>query len=78
VPWHGSVLHLHRYQYVDATFTNRFAGGPRQYALWMEQADIEVVLTTLGLSDITYGVVDLENPQGPAMFLLASRPAAGT
>ena len=73
-PWHGSVLHLHRYEYVDATFTNRFAGGPQQHAMWMELADIEYVLTTVGLSDITYGVLDPKNPQGPAMFLLACRP----
>ena len=76
VPWHGRTLHLHRYDYADATITNRFAGGPRQFALWMEQDDIEFVLRTLGFTDITYGVVDPANPQGPAMFLLASRPAA--
>jgi hypothetical protein len=74
-PWHDSVLHLHRYEYVDATFTNRFAGGPQQHAMWMEKADIEFVLTTLGLSEITYGVLDPKNSQGPAMFLLASRPS---
>lgn len=73
ITWRGKSLHLHRHEYADATITNRFAGGPRQYALWMEQADIEFVLRNLGFDNLTYGVVDVHNPNGPAMFLLASR-----
>ena len=71
--WRGRMIHLHCYDYADSTITNKFAGGPRQFALWMEKDDIEFILTTLGFSDITYGVVDERNPQGPAMFLLARR-----
>jgi hypothetical protein len=71
--WHGRKIHLHRHEYADATMTNRFAGGPKQHALWMEKDDIEFVLTQLGLGNITYGVVDPGNPHGPALFLLATR-----
>jgi len=73
INWHGRSLHLHKHEYADATITNRFAGGPRQYAMWMEKDDIEFVLRTLGFETLTYGVVDVNNPNGPAMFLLASR-----
>jgi len=72
--WSGREIRLHRHEYADATITNRFAGGPRQYALWMEKDDITFVLAELGLTDITFGVVDAENPHGPALFLLAERP----
>jgi len=76
VHWHGRRIHLHGYDYAVDTSTNGFAGGPRPYALWMERADIEFVLTELGLGDISYGVVDPGNPAGPAFFLLATATAA--
>jgi len=72
--WHDRDMHLHRHEYADATITNRFAGGPRQYSLWMEKEDIAYVLAELGFTNITYGVVDPANPHGPALFLLATRP----
>lgn len=71
--WRGRDIPLHRYDYGGATITNRFAGGPRQHALWMEKEHIEFVLSELGLSDITYGVDDPTNPNGPGFFLLATR-----
>jgi len=74
VDWHGRQLRLHCYRYVDDGTTKGFAGGPRDHALWMERDDIEFVLRELGLSEITYGVVDPGNPAGAAMFLLAVRP----
>lgn len=39
----------------------------------MEKDDIEFVLRNLGFEILTFGVVDVNNPNGPAMFLLASR-----
>jgi hypothetical protein len=78
VTWHGRMLRLHCYRYVDDWATKGFAGGPRDHALWMERDDIEFVLRELGLTEITFGVVDRENPAGAAMFLLAARPGLGS
>jgi hypothetical protein len=44
----------------------------------MERDDLEFVLRELGLTDITFGVIDRENPAGAAMFLLAARPGLET
>jgi hypothetical protein len=76
VMWRGRSVRLHCYRYVDDWATNGFAGGPRDHALWMERDDIDIVLRELGLSQITIGVIDRENPAGAAMFLLACRPEA--
>ncbi len=72
--WRGHDLHLHCYRYVDDFATNGFAGGPRDFALWMERTDIETVLFELGFTDVRYGVLDVDGPAGSAFFLLASRP----
>lgn len=75
VEWHGRAIRLHCYDYAADPTTNGFAGGPRPFALWMEREDIEFVLAELGLSEITYGVVDPTNPAGPGFFLLATTPS---
>jgi hypothetical protein len=77
VSWRGQDLRLHCYRYVDDWATKGFAGGPRDHALWMERDDLEFVLRELGLTEITFGVIDRENPAGAAMFLLAARPGLG-
>lgn len=74
ITWHGRSIQLHRYEYVDDTGIKGFAGGPRPYANWLSKADIEFVLRELGLTEITYGVDDPDNPGGAAFFLLATRP----
>lgn len=71
--WRGHEFHLHCYRYVDDFSTRGFAGGPREFSMWMERADIETVLTELGFVDIRYGVLDVDSPAGSAFFLLASR-----
>ena len=74
VTWHGRDIRLHRYEYEADTAQGTFAGGPRTYACWLEREDIEFILTELGLSQITYGILDPDNPAGPGFFLVASRP----
>lgn len=74
VTWHGRDIRLHHYAYEVDTAQGTFAGGPRSYACWLEREDIEFILTELGFSQISYGVLDPDNPAGPGFFLLASRP----
>lgn len=74
VTWHGRDILLHRYEYESDTAQGTFAGGPRSFANWLERADIEFMLQELGLSQITYGVLDPNNPVGPGFYLVASRP----
>ena len=74
VSWHGRNIRLHRYEYRTDTSQGTFAGGPSSFAHWLERDDIEFILEELGLSRITYGVLDPGNPDGPGFFLMASRP----
>ena len=71
--WHGRQMRLHRYEYERDPTRGTFAGGPKSYACWLEQADIEFILAEMGLGNITYGVVDPGNPAGPGFYLVASR-----
>ncbi len=73
ITWRGRDIRLHRYEYESDTAQGTFAGGPRTFANWLEREDIEFILGELGLSQITYGVLDPVNPVGPGFYLIASR-----
>jgi hypothetical protein len=76
VHWQGREIVLHHRDYIGDTQQGNFAGGPRPYSVWMEREDIEFVLRGMGLTEITYGVLDPANPAGPGFYLLASREGA--
>ncbi len=54
----------------------RFCGGPEEHSYWMEKEDIFAVLSEFGFAEVSIGVDHPANPNGPAMYFLATRASS--
>ena len=63
-------LHWRSYNEVKSGY---FSGGPEDYSYWMSLEDIMKVLGSLGFSDISMGINNLDHGNGPACFFIAKR-----
>jgi len=71
----GREITLH-YKAYGQLKRGAYSGGPAGYAYWLERDDILAALRDAGFGKIQIGNDDPGNPNGPALFLLARRPAA--
>jgi SAM-dependent methyltransferase len=73
----GFRAHLHYRSYAFEKWQNkRFSGGLSDHSYWMTQDDIMACLRHFGFQNITVGVDHPQNPNGPALFLLAEKGMA--
>ena len=69
----GVEYRLHPKEYRTALEWGGFCGGPETYARWMERDQLIGALRQLGYRDVQEHLDHVDHPNGPAIFLLASR-----
>ena len=75
VTFGGRQMTLHYHQYVGEQALKKagaFGGGNEAFSFWMEYPDIRFALEHLGFTHIIDGSDNIDNPNGPARYLLAS------
>jgi hypothetical protein len=71
----GATVTLHERRYHGAQKDLAFCGGPRDRHRWIGRAGLLPLLAGLGLSDQRIAHDDPQAPGGPALSILAQRPA---
>jgi hypothetical protein len=71
----GAEVRLHERRYHGADSATSFCGGPRDRHVWMDRHGLLGALAALGFTDLRIAHDQPEAAAGPALSILAQRPA---
>lgn len=71
----GRTYTLHRRDYLEALAWGGFSGSGGTYSHWLSRDDLLGYVESLGYTDVEVAFEQVDHPNGPALALVAQRPA---